>query len=45
MIGVHAVMLDQDAVVVLGGEYETPQIREAIRTAHSKFAAVKLLDV
>ena len=45
MIGVHAVMLDQDAVVVLGGEYETPQIREAIRTANSEFAGFVLFDV
>ena len=45
MIGVHAVMLDQDAVVVLGGENEAPSIREAFRPSHSRIAAAKLLDV
>ena len=45
MIGVHVVTLDRDAVVVLGGEYETPQIGEAIRTSYSKFTGFVLFYV
>jgi hypothetical protein len=38
-------MLDRDAVVVPGGEYETPQIREAIRTSNPRFTGFVLFDV